>query len=87
MVERGGKLRLVPVSGTKVADLQPALEKHISPDVKMIYTDEHPIYDFALRGNYAGKHGTVNHSRTFVTGEVHTNTVENAFSVLKRGLY
>ena len=87
MVERGGKLRLVPVSGTKVEDLQPALEKHISPDVKMIYTDEHPIYDFALRGNYPGKHGTINHSRTYVAGEVHTNTVENAFSLLKRGLY
>lgn len=87
MVERGGKLRLVPVSGTKVEDLRPALEKHISPDVKMIYTDEHPIYDFALRGNYPGKHGTINHSRTYVAGEVHTNTVENAFSLLKRGLY
>jgi hypothetical protein len=87
MVERGGKLRLVPVSGTKVADLQPELEKHVSPDVKMIYTDEHPIYDFALRGKYPGKHETINHSRTYVAGEVHTNTVENAFSLLKRGLY
>lgn len=87
MVERGGKLRLVPVSGTKVEDLQPALEKHISAGVKMIYTDEHPIYDFALRGKFPGKHDTINHSRTYVAGEVHTNTVENAFSLLKRGLY
>ena len=87
MIERGGKLRLVPVAGTRVEDLQPTLEKHISPDVKMIYTDEHVIYDFALRGNYPGKHSTINQSRTYVAGEVHTNTVENAFSLLKRGLY
>jgi hypothetical protein len=40
-----------------------------------------------LRGKYPGKHGTINHSRTYVSGEVHTNTVENAFSLLKRGLY
>jgi hypothetical protein len=87
MIERGGKLRLIPVKDEKIAILQPVLEKHISPDVETIYTDEHVSYPIALRRNFAGMHKTINHSRTYGIGEIHTNTIENAFSLLKRGLY
>jgi len=87
MVERGGKLRLVPVLDRKIEILQPVLEKHISPDVETIYTDEHVIYPFALKRNFEGKHKTINHSRSYSEGITHTNTIENAFSLLKRGIY
>jgi hypothetical protein len=87
IIERGGKLRLIPVKDEKITILQPVLEKHISPDVETIYTDEHVSYPIALRRNFAGKHKTINHSRTYGIGEIHTNTIENAFSLLKRGLY
>jgi transposase-like protein len=88
MVERGGgKLHLVPVPDTKSHILQPELEKHISEEVGMIYTDEHPIYIFALKSKFPGKHATINHSRTYGIGDVHTNTIENAFSLFKKGLY
>ena len=52
-----------------------------------IYTDEHPIYVFALQREFKGKHETINHSRTYGIGDRHTNTIENAFSLFKRGLY
>jgi ISXO2-like transposase domain/Transposase zinc-ribbon domain len=88
MVERGGgRLKLVPVPGTKASMLQPHLEKHISEHVGTIYSDEHSIYIFALKGKFPGKHQTINHQRTYALGDTHTNTIENAFSLLKKGLY
>jgi transposase-like protein len=87
MVERGGKLKLVPVADAKIKILQPVLEKHISKDVETIYTDEHVSYPIALRPKFDGKHKTINHSRTYGIGDIHTNTIENAFSLLKRGVY
>jgi transposase-like protein len=87
MVERGGRLKLVPVKDEKITILKPVLEKHISPDVTTVYTDEHVSYPIALRPMFDGKHKTINHSRTYGIGPIHTNTIKNAFSLLKRGLY
>lgn len=88
MVERhGGRLKLIPVSDTKAAILQPHLEKHIGETVGTIYSDEHPIYIFALKNKFPGKHKTINHSQTYAIGDTYTNTIENAFSLFKRGLY
>jgi transposase-like protein len=86
MVERGGKLRLLPVPDAKRSILQPVLEKHVSKDVDVIYTDEHPIYEWALRDRFPGKHRTINHTRSYAIGRNHTNTIENCFSLFKRGL-
>lgn len=87
MIERGGRLKLIPVADTKAASLQPHLEKHIAENVGMIYSDEHPIYIFALKSKFPGRHTTIDHSRTYAMGDTYTNTIENAFSLLKRGLY
>lgn len=88
MVERnGGRLKLIPVPGTKADMLQPHLEKHISEQVGTIYSDEHPIYIFALKNKFPGKHQMIVHKKTYAMGDVHTNTIENAFSLFKKGLY
>ena len=88
MVERGGgRLKLVPIADTKSRIMQPLLEKHISDAVAMVYTDGHPIYVFALKRKFLGKHETIDHNRTYGIGDIHTNTIENAFSLFKRGLY
>ena len=86
MVERGGRLRLLPVPDAKRAILQPVIEKHVSKDVDVIYTDEHPIYEYGLKDRYFGKHRTINHSKSYAIGRTHTNTIENCFSLFKRGL-
>jgi len=50
-------------------------------------TDDSWAYDFKLTQYRHAKHRTVNHSKDeYVRGEVHTNTVESAFSLLKRGI-
>jgi ISXO2-like transposase domain/Transposase zinc-ribbon domain len=88
MVERGGgRLKLVPIGDSKTRTMKPHLEKHIAERVGMIYTDEHPIYIFALKSKFPGKHKTLSHQHAYAMGDIHTNTIENAFSLFKRGLY
>jgi hypothetical protein len=88
MVERGsGRLKLVPIGDSKSRSMKPHLEKHISENVGVIYTDEHPIYIFALKHKFPGKHQMLSHKHTYAMGDVHTNTIENAFSLFKKGLY
>jgi hypothetical protein len=88
MVERdGGRLKLIPVADSKAKIFQPPLEKYIAKSVATIYTDGHPIYVFALKGKHAGKQQTIDHNKTYAIGSTHTNTIENAFSLFKKGLY
>ena len=37
--------------------------------------------------DWNGKRKTISHTRTYVMGAIHTNSIENAFSLLKRGLF
>jgi transposase-like protein len=87
MIERGGRLRLVPVQDTKITSLRPVLQDNISRYVKTIMTDEHTIYPWALKRKFEGKHQTIKHKEQYVNGEIHTNTIESAFSLLKKGVY
>jgi transposase-like protein len=86
MMERGGNLRLVPVKDAKLEIIAPLLEKYVSADA-MLHTDEHPTYTIIGQRRLPGRHRAINHSRTYGIGDLHTNTVENAFSLLKRGIY
>jgi transposase-like protein len=87
MIERGGKLHLVPVKDAKLEIIRPFLQEHISPEAEALYTDEHPTYAIIGQRDFGGKHRAINHSRTYAIGDLHTNTIENAFSLLKRGIY
>lgn len=83
LVERGGKIALHHVKSTKTEDLLPVINKYV-PKGAEIFTDESSSY-FKLSNDYT--HQTVNHSaRIYVEGNVHTNTIENFFSILKRGI-
>jgi transposase-like protein len=86
--ERGGDLRLVHTKDAKAASVQPVVEANVSPDVKAVMTDESPIYPWVLkRVGLGGKHGVIQHKGGhYVAGDVHTNSIESAFSLLKRGI-
>jgi len=85
--ERGGPLRLVHTKDAKAGTLYDVMEKHVSKDAEAIMTDENPAYSFRLTQFRNVRHGRINHkSGVYVKGDVHTNTVESAFSLLKRGL-
>jgi ISXO2-like transposase domain len=58
----------------------------VDRDVERVITDESTIYPVALDGYCASKHETIAHKYEYVRGDVYTNTIESAFSLLKRGL-
>jgi hypothetical protein len=65
----------------------PVLSENISPDVQTIYTDAAATYAIYLGKNFAGKHKTINHISSYTDGDTHTQSIESAFSLLKRGVY
>jgi transposase-like protein len=87
--QRGGDVRFVHVPDVTAATLQKVAEANIDDAVGMIVTDDFRSYPLALK-KFAGKHSRINHSLGYYVtgdiGEVHTNTVESAFSLFKRGL-
>jgi hypothetical protein len=85
MIERGGRLRLVPISDAKREIIEPMIAKHIDPNATL-QTDAHPTYEI-ISTRRPGEHRVINHNSAYAWGEVHTNTIENAFSLLKRGIY
>lgn len=85
--ERGGSLRLVLAENAKAETLYEIVSDHVLPDAKQIVTDENPAYNFSLHEVSRVQHSRINHkSGAYVRGEVHTNTIESAFSLLKRGI-
>ena len=86
LVERDGKVRSFHVPNVTAASLKPIIVDNISK-ASYLMTDESPTY-WAIGPQFAG-HGTVNHSaEEYVRAAFwHTNTVENFFSIFKRGVY
>jgi transposase-like protein len=84
--KRDGELRLLRVDSATSESIRKVMAENISEDVDVILTDESPIYPFAFTVNQKKLHKTICHSREYVRGDVHTNTVESAFSLLKRGI-
>jgi hypothetical protein len=86
MVERGGKLRMIPVKDAKAEITASVLEQHISKDA-LLQTDAHSTFEIiGMRGTFAG-HRMINHNQSYAVGPNHTQCIENAFSLLKRGIY
>jgi transposase-like protein len=84
IVERGGKVYAVPVKDAKTRTTYPIISDKVAPGSK-IYTDELPAYKF-LRLDYA--HDYVRHSADeYVRGDVHTQNIDNFWSLLKRGIF
>jgi transposase-like protein len=82
--ERDGELRFFHAEDVKSGTLQKYIEEHVSSDVDVIMTDEFSSYPKAVGKR---EHETVTHSAgEYARGDTHTNTVESAFSLLKRGI-
>ena len=84
LVERGGEVRSVHVPDIKTATVVPIVNANVAKEARVM-TDDALQYHKKL-GDFA-EHSVVNHSaKEYVRGDVHTNTVENYFSVFKRGM-
>jgi transposase-like protein len=76
------KVRATVVPKVNRASLQTAVLDQVAPG-SAIYTDEAKVYR-SLPNDYI--HEFVNHVEKYVNGRVHTNGMENFWSLLKRGL-
>lgn len=85
LVERDGSVRSFPIKSVNTLTLTGIMMDQVS-DKTRIMTDEFRAYR-PVRHLFLG-HSTVNHSKgEYVRDDAHTNTVENFFSVFKRGLF
>ena len=87
--QRRGDLRFFHAEDIKAGTLAKYIKENVSTDVDVMVTDEHPAYPKAMiaAGVNGRKHKTVTHSKgEYVRGDIYTNTVESAFSLLKRGI-
>ena len=87
LVERNGRARAFPMERVTGKNIHEALAKNLHQlSCTELMTDESNLYG----GDKFGRipHSTVTHSKKeYVRGNVHTNTVEGFFSLLKRGIY
>lgn len=82
LVERGGNARLTVIGQRTFKEV---IREHVSVNA-YLNTDEHSGYK-GLEMEFAD-HAAINHSQgEFLREDVHTNTVEGFFSLLKRTLY
>jgi transposase-like protein len=82
LLERHGHVRTMVVPATTRAILQPRVRRHVE-EGSSLYSDSHPGYD-ELESEYV--RGVINHAERYVDGQIHTNGLENYWSLLKRGL-
>ena len=86
-VQRGGKLRLQHVPDAKIDTISGFVKATLSPEVERVMTDQHRSYPAALAPEFSDRHEKVNHIvGEYVRGDVYTNSIESAFSLLKRGV-
>jgi len=87
--QRNGELRMFHAKDVKAGTIAQYIRENVSKDVDVIFTDDFASYPFAMeRADISRvRHKTIKHSgRVYVDGDTHTNTIESAFSLLKRGI-
>jgi transposase-like protein len=84
LVERHGRVRAFPIDRVTGENIQSILRREVSLDAHMM-TDGLHAYDGCAMGFKS--HSVINHSDgVYVRGNIHTNTVEGFFGLLKRGI-
>jgi transposase-like protein len=82
VLERGGQVRTKVIPDRQKHTLQPIVREHVETG-SALYTDEMGGYK-GLDGEYL--HQIIDHAVKYVNGRIHTNGIENFWSLLKRGL-
>jgi transposase-like protein len=82
ILERGGQVRATVIPNRRKATLQAEVRRHAKAG-SALYTDALLSYG-GLESEYA--HQVIDHATRYVDGQIHTNGIENFWSLLKRGL-
>ncbi len=81
-LERGGKVQVVVIDKRRKKDIHEQVSAYVEPG-SALYSDALKSYD-GLAQDY--DHAVIDHAEKYVDGKVHTNGLENFWSLLKRGL-
>jgi len=86
--QRGGDLRFFRSEDVTSGSLAKYIRENVSEDVDVVMTDDFSAYPKAIaKAGVLGERKAINHSSgVYMVGDLHTNTVESAFSLLKRGI-
>lgn len=86
LIERGGDVRARVVTSVTAKNLKGAIREHVESTARIL-TDERRGY-IGIGDEYDGGHESVKHRGSeYVRGDVHVNSVESFFAILKRGVY
>src|SRR5271166_5519386 len=86
MVERGGRVVAKVTPDVKIATIYPIIEEHILPE-SIVYSDEYSIYDRLATPANGYQHRRIKHAeKVYVMGDVHTQTIEGLWSLIKRAI-
>ncbi|TAJ22789.1 MAG: IS1595 family transposase [Nitrospirae bacterium] len=84
IVQRKGKVAAVTVDNVAAVTVMPHILERALPK-STVYTDEYKSYDMLERRGF--KHRRIRHAeKIYVSGDVHTNTIEGFWSLTKRGI-
>ncbi len=82
--EQESQVRVQKISTPSKTVLTGFVRKNVSTDAEILYTDEYPAYK-SLKADY--RHDIVRHKALeYVRGDVHTQSIENFWSLFKRGV-
>ena len=82
ILERGGKVRTSVIPNRRKHALQTEVRKHVTVG-SALFTDALQSYE-GLDREYA--HQVIDHAVAYVDDKIHTNGLENFWSLLKRGV-
>jgi transposase-like protein len=86
IAERKGRIRAFTTANVQSSTLFPIIREHVLPK-STVFTDERNIYDGLAYMTNGYNHRRIQHNeRVYVMGDVHTNTVEGFWSLVKRGI-
>jgi transposase-like protein len=84
LLKRHGTVRAKTVKTTRKGLLQEEIRRNVAPG-SIVYTDSLKSYEGLEEQNYI--HEVINHAEAYVRGNVHTNGLENFWSLFKRTIY
>ncbi len=84
-IARKGNVVCRMIENTDIQTLNGFVREAVSDKVDLVATDEHSGYSYL--GTQGFKHGVIKHgAHEYVRGAIHTNNIENFWSLLKRGV-
>lgn len=83
ILERGGEVRATVIPTRRRHVVEAEIHRHVKAH-SAIYSDNLASYDMLKYQNF--KHGVVDHAERYVDGRIHTNGLENFWSLTKRQL-